>query len=83
MRCWRQLQHRLSHGINVSASYTFSKALDASDAYSSAVDPFLDPRSRNYGPAGFDRAMCSQQLLLRPAEAGKGTGYPAAGLGDG
>jgi len=29
--------------------------LDESDGYSSAVDPFLDPRSRNYGPAGFDR----------------------------
>ena len=49
------VQHRLSHGINVSASYTFSKALDTSDAYSSAVDPFLNPRSRNYGPAGYDR----------------------------
>jgi hypothetical protein len=49
------LQHRLSHGINIRASYTYSKALDASDAYSSSVDPFLNPRSRNYGPAGFDR----------------------------
>ena len=49
------VQHRLSHGINITASYTYSKALDASDSYSSAVDPFLDPRSRNYGPAGFDR----------------------------
>ena len=27
------------------------------DSYSSAVDPFLDPRSRNYGPAGFNRAQ--------------------------
>ncbi len=50
-------QHRISHGINVSASYTFSKALDTSDGYGSAVDPFLDPRSRNYGPAGFNRAQ--------------------------
>ena len=49
------MQHRLSHGINVKASYTFSKALDTSDSYSSAVDPFLNPRSRNYGPAGYDR----------------------------
>ena len=48
-------QHRLSKGINISASYTYSKVLDASDAYSGAVDPFLNPRSRNYGPAGFDR----------------------------
>jgi hypothetical protein len=48
-------QHRLSHGINVSASYTYSKALDASDSYNQAVDPFLNPRSRNYGPANYDR----------------------------
>lgn len=52
-----QVQHRLSHGLNLSASYTFSKALDTADLYSNAVDPFLDPRSRNYGPAGFNRAM--------------------------
>jgi hypothetical protein len=47
--------HRMGHGFNLSANYTFSKALDTADSYSSAVDPFLDPRSRNYGPAGFDR----------------------------
>ena len=52
-------QHRLSHGLNVSASYTFSKALDARMPTAVAVDPFLNPRSRNYGPAGFDRRMCS------------------------
>jgi hypothetical protein len=49
------VRHRLSHGINVSASYTYSKVLDTSDSYSSSVDPFLNPRSRNYGPAGYDR----------------------------
>jgi len=49
------IQHRMTHGLNISASYTFSKALNTADAYSSAVDPFLDPRSRNYGRAGFDR----------------------------
>jgi hypothetical protein len=49
------IQHRFGRGFNLSANYTFSKALDASDSYSSSVDPFLDPRSRNYGPAGFDR----------------------------
>lgn len=48
-------QHRLSHGVNMKASYTFSKALDTADSYGSSVDPFLDPRSRNYGPAGYDR----------------------------
>jgi hypothetical protein len=49
------LMHRLSHGVNMSAAYTFSKALDCSDLYSQAVDPFLPIRSRNYGRANFDR----------------------------
>jgi hypothetical protein len=52
-----QVQHRLSHGINVSANYTFSKALDVADSYGSSVDPFLPARSRNYGPAGFNRSQ--------------------------
>src|SRR5689334_2051423 len=54
-------QHRLSHGLNFSASYTFSKALNTSDAYSQSVDPFQDVRKWDYGPAGFDR---SQVLTL-------------------
>ncbi len=51
-----QFQHRLQHGVTVGANYTYSKALDCSDSYSTAVDPILDPRSRNYGPAGFNRS---------------------------
>ncbi len=49
-------QHRVSHGLTVTLNYTFSKALDSADGPSSAVDPFLATRSRNYGPAGFNRA---------------------------
>jgi hypothetical protein len=45
----------MSHGINVTASYTFGKVLDYADAWSGQVDPFLSPRARNYGPANFDR----------------------------
>jgi hypothetical protein len=48
-------QHRWGRGMNVSANYTFSKVLDTSDSYSNSVDAFLPPKSRNYGPAGFDR----------------------------
>ena len=74
------LQHRLAHGINVSANYTFSKALDTADGYGSAVDPFLDPRSRNYGPAGFNRTQvftCNFYYTLpRP---GKATGFRPLG----
>jgi hypothetical protein len=49
-------QHRMSHGLNVAGSYTFSKTLDFADAYSSAVDPFVSPHSHDYGPAAFNRA---------------------------
>jgi hypothetical protein len=73
-------QHRVSHGITVSASYTFSKALDASDGYSSAVDPFLDPRSRNYGPAGFDRRQVfTSSFYYRLPKPGKANGLRALG----
>ncbi len=47
--------HRWGSRMNVNLSYTFSKVLDESDAYYSQVDAFVSPRSRNYGPAGFDR----------------------------
>jgi len=49
------LQHRMGRNFNVSSSYTFSKVLDVSDGYSTAVDPILDIRARQYGPAGWDR----------------------------
>jgi hypothetical protein len=48
-------ERRVTRGIRLSANYAFSKALDCADNYSSAVDPFLSPRSRNYGPAAWDR----------------------------
>jgi hypothetical protein len=47
--------HRLTHGISANFAYTFSKALVTADSYSNAVDPFVSARTRNYGPAGFDR----------------------------
>ena len=73
-------QHRLSHGVTLTASYTYSKALDCSDAYSSAVDPFLDPRSRNYGPAGFDRRQVFTSNFYYPLpKPGKATRLRALG----
>jgi hypothetical protein len=47
---------RFRRGITFGASYTFSKVLDESDGYGSAVDAFYSPRLWNYGPAGFDRS---------------------------
>lgn len=48
---------RFAKGITFGGSYTFSKVLDESDGYSSSVDPFYNPRTWNYGPAGFDRTQ--------------------------
>jgi hypothetical protein len=74
------VQHRMTHGFNISASYTYSKVLDTSDGYSSSVDPFLDPRSRNYGPAGYDRrhVFTTNFYYLMP-KPGKATHIRALG----
>ena len=48
---------RLGRAVSLGASYTFSKVLDQSDGYGSAVDPFYAARNWNYGPAGFDRSQ--------------------------
>ncbi len=77
--------HRMSHGLSLNASYTFSKALDASDSYSSTVDPFLDPRSRNYGPAGFDRRQVfnANFYWIMPKPATNARFKPAHWVADG
>lgn len=73
-------QHRLRSGFNLAANYAFSKALDASDSYSQSVDPFLAPRSRNYGPAGFDRRhVFSSNFFWNLPKPGKATGYRPLG----
>ena len=71
--------HRFGRGFNLNLSYTFSKVLDESDSYGNQVDAFLSPKSRNYGPAGFDRRhtfsasyyytlpKLSQSIQFRPA----------------
>jgi Carboxypeptidase regulatory-like domain len=77
--------HRLARGFNLSANYTLSKALDCSDAYSSAVDPFLDPRSRNYGPASYDRRhVFSSNFYWNLPAPGRATGArPLGWIADG
>jgi hypothetical protein len=73
-------QHRLSHGLNLGGSYTWSKALDVSDAYSQAVDPFLPARSRNYGPAYFNRAhVFTANFLYILPKPGKMTRFKPLG----
>jgi hypothetical protein len=73
-------QHRLTHGLNVGANYTFSKALDVSDSYSSAVDPYLNIKSRMYGPAGFDRRQAfTATFYYQLPKPGRLTGKRALG----
>jgi hypothetical protein len=50
-----QLMRRFSSHLTFNASYTWSKVLDVADTFASAVNPYLNYRSRNYGPASFDR----------------------------
>ena len=49
------LRKRLSSTLTFQVSYTWSKVLNVADLPTSPVNPVLDYRSRNYGPAGFDR----------------------------
>jgi hypothetical protein len=56
-----QLTKRFSHNLTYNMSYTWSKALDLVDGIGGTVNPVLNYRSRNYGPAGFDR---TQILIL-------------------
>jgi hypothetical protein len=46
--------HRTSRGT-LSVGYSFSKVLGTASAYNTAVSPFFDPRTRNYGPLTYDR----------------------------
>ncbi len=50
-----QLTKRFSNSLTFHASYSWSKALDMVDTIGGTVNPVLDYRSRDYGPASFDR----------------------------
>ena len=50
-----QLTKRFSSTLTFHLSYNWSKALDLADGIGASVNPVLDYRSRDYGPASFDR----------------------------
>jgi len=50
-----QLTKRFSSTLTFHASYSWSKALDLVDTIGATVNPILDYRNRDYGPASFDR----------------------------
>jgi hypothetical protein len=50
-----QANRRFSSSLSFGLAYTWSKALDLVDGNNNNVNPFINPRIRNYGKAGFDR----------------------------
>ena len=50
-----QANRRISTNLAFGLSYTWSKAMDLVDGNNNNVSPLINPRSRNYGKAGFDR----------------------------
>jgi hypothetical protein len=50
-----QANRRFAKGLQLGIAYTWSKALGVADGDTSGVSPYFSPRTRNYGPAGFDR----------------------------
>ncbi|HEU4390102.1 MAG TPA: hypothetical protein VFV34_20030, partial [Blastocatellia bacterium] len=50
-----QANRRFSSSLSFGLSYTWSKAMDFTDANGGNINPFINPRIRNYGKAGFDR----------------------------
>ncbi|NOT60251.1 MAG: TonB-dependent receptor, partial [Acidobacteria bacterium] len=50
-----QLNKRFNKSLTFNVSYTWSKALDYVDGEGGTVNAYINPRERNYGPAGFDR----------------------------
>lgn len=51
------LNRRNTKNLTYGLAWTYSKAMDYADGDQSALNPFLDQRSRNYGAAGFDRTQ--------------------------
>src|SRR5262245_27118858 len=50
-----QANRRFTANLAFGLSYTWSKAMDLVDGNGNNINPFIDPRIRNYGKAGFDR----------------------------
>jgi hypothetical protein len=50
-----QANRRVSTSLAFGLSYTWSKAMTLVDGNNTNINPFINPRIRNYGKAGFDR----------------------------
>jgi hypothetical protein len=65
------VRRRVSRGLQLGLSYTYSKALGVASGDMEGVSPYFSPRDRDYGPLNFDRR---QSLVLRYS-------YQISGLG--
>ncbi len=76
-----ELTRRFSSGVMFAASYTWSKVLDVADTPSSLVNPVLNYKSRNYGPAIFDRRQkLTLNVIYRLPNVGKSVNWRPAGI---
>ncbi len=48
-------KRRFARGLQFGLSWTWSKAMDFNDNDANVITSLVDPRVRDYGPAGFDR----------------------------
>jgi len=55
------LERRFARSLTYGMAWTWSKAMDLEDGDQNAVNPFINPRIRNYGKAGFD---CTHDVVI-------------------
>ena len=73
-------RRRMSHGLQIGASYTFSKALGTASSDGAAVSAYFPMRSYNYGPLNFNRTqMMSVNYLYDVPGLGKRFGMKKLG----
>jgi hypothetical protein len=74
------IRRRLTDGLQVGVSYTFSKVLGVASGDGDSVSPYLSARARNYGPLSFDRRQSLVfNYVYELPEVGKRLGWRPAG----
>jgi hypothetical protein len=74
------LRRRMASGLQFGAAYTFAKALGTAGADGDGISSYFSPRSRNYGPLGFNRTQTlSINYLYELPRIGKRLGWRPAG----
>jgi hypothetical protein len=72
-------RRRMSHGLQFSSSFTFSKALGEASGDGDGMSSYYSPRFRNYGPLSFNRSRAlSFQYLYEFPRLGTRLGWRPA-----